>query len=123
MKAYEFAGINPDENAYLVNDRILLKNGYGYKKIMISDILFLKADGGYCEFNFKDYKPQLFSENLSYYGEKLAFAKELVRIHRSYIVNISFIERIRENVAWVAGLEIPIGKTYRNELTEKFRFV
>jgi DNA-binding LytR/AlgR family response regulator len=111
------------DNGNLMNDSIFLKNGLGYKKVPISDIAFLKADGSYCVFTFNNLKTYVFSENLSYYGEKLSFAKELVRIHRSYIVNINFIERIHENRVWVAGNEMPIGPTYKTHLLEKFRFV
>ncbi|HZY39966.1 MAG TPA: response regulator transcription factor [Mucilaginibacter sp.] len=125
LRSYDFAGIKPNEEAYLLKDSIFLKNGLGHKKIMIADILFLKASGSYCEFTFREgkEKPQLFSENLSYYGEKLAFVKELVRIHRSYIVNANFIERVHENRLWVNGLELPISKSYRPEFIEKLRFV
>jgi DNA-binding LytR/AlgR family response regulator len=123
LKTYEFTTLLPEENAYLLKEGIFLKNGFGFKKIMIADIMFLKADGSYCLFAFKDNKTQVFSENLSYFGEKLAFAKDLVRIHRSYIVNINFIERIHENRIWVGGLELSIGGTYRNDLADKFRFV
>jgi len=123
LKAYDFGGTQPKEDAYLFSDSIFLKNGLGHKKIMISDILFLEADGSYCKFTFKDNKTQVFSENLSYFGEKLGFAKELVRIHRSHIVNSNYIDRIHENRVWVTGIEMPIGRSYRNELIEKFRFV
>lgn len=125
LKTYEFAGVLPNESAYLLHDSIFLKNGLGHKKIMICDIVVLKAEGSYCSFTFKDnkIKEQVFSENLSYFEEKLAFAKEMVRIHRSYIVNIHFIERIHENRIWVEGVELPIGRTYKNELLEKFRFI
>jgi DNA-binding LytR/AlgR family response regulator len=123
LKTYEFAGLKPDNDAYLLKDCIFLKNGLGFKKVMISDIMFLEADGSYCKFNLKDNKTQVFSENLSYFGEKLGFARELVRIHRSFIVNINHVERVHENRVWVNGLEIPIGRTYRNELIEKLRFV
>jgi len=125
LKAYEFAGIQADESAYLLNDSIFLKNGLGHKKIMVSDILYLRASGSYCEFHFKEGKEkvQVFSENLSYYGEKLGFAKEMLRIHRSYIVNVNFIDRVHENRVWINNLEIPISKTYRNEFIEKFRFL
>jgi len=123
LKVFEFAASKPADNAYFLKDGIFLKNGLGYKKIMIADIMFLEADGSYCKFTFKDNKTQMFSENLSYFGEKLDFAKELVRIHRSFIANINYIERVHENRVWVAGTELPIGRTYRNELVEKFRFI
>jgi DNA-binding LytR/AlgR family response regulator len=123
LKIYEFAGLKSNEDAYLLKDSIFLKNGFGFKKIMIADIMLLEADGSYCKFTFKDNKNQIFSENLSYFGEKLAFITELVRIHRSFMVNINFIERVHENRVWIGGRELPIGRTYRNEFIEKFRFI
>jgi DNA-binding LytR/AlgR family response regulator len=122
LKTYKFESIKPGEDAYLVNNSIFLKNGLGFRRIMISDIMYLKANGSYCDFTFRD-KSHLFSENLSYFEEKLSFADELVRIHRSYIVNTNFIQRVHENRVWIADAEIPIGRTYRNVLTEKFRFI
>jgi DNA-binding LytR/AlgR family response regulator len=123
IKQSEFEGVKANEDAYLLRDSIFLKNGVGFKKVMIADIMFLEAEGSYCKFTFNGNKQLIFSENLSFFGEKLAFAKELVRIHRSFIVNINYIERVHENRLWVGGLELPIGRTYRNDLVEKFRFI
>ena len=122
IKYNEAKAPKPAEPDYLLKDSIFLKNGLGFKKIMIADIMLLKADGSYCEFVFKD-KSHVFSENLSHFEEKLSFAKEFVRIHRSYIININFVERIHENRVWVNGEEIPIGKGYKSDLTEKIRFI
>jgi len=124
IKTTEF--ITPEKNrkAYLIDECIFLKNGLGFKKVMISDIMFLEASGSYCQFCFKpDGKTQIFSENLSYFEEKLSFARELIRVHRSYIVNVNYIERTHENRIWVSGKEISIGKTYKNILLERFRFI
>src|SRR5258708_9130101 len=68
-----------NENSYLLKDCIFVKNGFGFKKVMIADILFLKADGSYCELKFKE-NTITFSENLSFLERKLNFAKELVRV-------------------------------------------
>lgn len=122
VKADEFNPVKTSIADQKQGAEIFLKNGLGFKKIRVADILFLKADGSYCEFVFKD-RSQVFSENLSYFEEKLSFAKELVRVHRSYIINTDYIERIHENRVWITGIEIPISKAYKAEITEKFRFI
>src|ERR1700722_711325 len=89
-----------NEKSYLLKDCIFVNNGFGFKKVMIADILFLKADGSYCELKTKNTTVP-FSEILSCLEKKLDFAKELVRVHRSYVVNINYIQRIHENRLWV----------------------
>lgn len=110
-----------DKPSYLLNDCIFVKHTHGFKKLLLKDILFLKAEGSYCELMFKDSKIT-FSENLSFFEDKFAFAKEMVRIHRSFIVNINCISRVHENRVWINNTEIPIGKTYKNTLNELMRF-
>jgi len=123
LRANKFNRLNADSPGTQDTDTIFLKNGLGYKRILVSDIMLLQADRSYCKFTFKEGKDQLFTENLSYFEDKFKFSKELVRIHRSYIVNINFIERVHENRLWVKGIEIPIGRTYKPILSKRFKFV
>lgn len=44
-----------------------------------------------------------------------------VRVHRSYIVNISRIESIEDNEIIIKGKEIPISRTYQQEFFRKIR--
>jgi len=111
-----------NEHAFLLNDCIFVKNTLGFKKVMVADILFLQADGSYCDLHLKDNKIT-YCENLSFFEEKFSFAKQMVRIHRSYIVNINFVSRVHENRVWIGETEIPIGKNYRNALKDFFRFI
>lgn len=122
-----------NESNYLINECIFVKDANGFKKVLISDILFLKANGSYCSLVFKNTNNSgpnknsisniMFSENLSFLEEKLKFAKELVRIHRSYIVNIKHLKKVQENRLWIDDNEIPVGKNYKNEIRERFRFI
>jgi DNA-binding LytR/AlgR family response regulator len=121
-----------NSSTYLINECIFVKDVQGFKKVLISDIIFLKAEGSYCNLYYKaniknDTKSTIqnimFSENLSFLEEKFSFADDLVRIHRSYIININNIKRIHENRLWVDDHEIPIGKTYKNEIRDRFRFI
>jgi len=123
-------------SSYLINECIFVKDVQGFKKILICDIIFLKAEGSYCSLFYrvniknaeKKNEPKkedsmMFSENLSFMEEKLSFAKELVRIHRSYIININGVRKIHESRLWIEENEIPIGKTYKNEIRDRFRFI
>jgi DNA-binding LytR/AlgR family response regulator len=118
----EIASKKANEFSYLMNDSIFVKDEGSFKKIMVNDIRFLKADGSYCNFHLKN-DSILFCENLSFLEEKLSFAKNLVRVHRSYLVNINYITKIQDNRLWIDDEEIPIGATYKKELGDLIRFI
>jgi hypothetical protein len=48
----------------------------------------------------------------------LYFTNNYVRIHRSYIISKSKIEKISRNSVWLLGNEIPVGASYENKLME-----
>jgi DNA-binding LytR/AlgR family response regulator len=101
-----------DQPSYLMNDSIFVKDAGSFKKIMTS----------YCYLYVKDGK-MMFTENLSFLESKLSFAKNLVRVHRSYIVNINFITKIQDNRLWIDNEEIPVGVTYKKDLDNLLRFI
>lgn len=126
LKGHELMLEKVNNSSYLIDDCIFVKDLQGFKKIKISDILFLKADGSYCNLIYTADNSEesiLFSENLSFLEERLAFARSLVRIHRSFIINIDSVKKIQENRLWIRDTEIPIGKTYKYEIKNRFRFV
>lgn len=112
----------PDTETYFSDSFIFIREKNGFMKIMTSDILFLKADRSYCEVFCKN-RQMVFCESLSFFEEKLAFSKELIRVHRSFIVNINHIQKIQDNRLWIDDNEIPVGKTYHHVLEAKLRFI
>ena len=119
---------NTGQSAMVVYENIFVKENHVYKKIQVSDILYLKADGSYCNLYYKTAakdtpEKMVFTENLSYLEERLEFARELVRVHRSYIINIRYVNRFQENRLWIDDQEIQIGKTYKKEIKERFRVI
>jgi DNA-binding LytR/AlgR family response regulator len=44
---------------------------------------------------------------------------QFVRIHKSYIVALSKIERLSGNTLHIGGTELPVGITFRRELAER----
>jgi DNA-binding LytR/AlgR family response regulator len=100
-------------------ENIFIKSGYELIKITINDILFIKSDADYTEIMIEN-KKHLSSEPLRYWEENLN-DKQFVRVHKSYIVNTSKIEKIVGNQLHLANkILVPIGRAYKEIFINKF---
>lgn len=94
------------------NDVIFIKSGYEHIKIDISDIRFIQSDADYTEIHTLKNK-FLSQEPLRYWEEHLD-SKKFMRIHKSYILNITRIQKIVGNqVRLDEKTKIPIGRAYK----------
>lgn len=95
-------------------DHTFIKTGYEQVKLLYSDILYLEASGNYVTFVMNDKK--ILSR--STFAETLASlpAGQFVRVHRSYIVAISKIDRIEKHQVTVGKVLIPVSEAYAREL-------
>jgi DNA-binding LytR/AlgR family response regulator len=73
-------------------ERIAVKSGTKIHVILISDILYLQADGDYVQIYSSEGK-YLKEQTMKYFEEHLP-ANQFVRVHRSCIVNVEMISRI-----------------------------
>lgn len=89
---------------------IYVKVNYEMMKINLKDIELIEALDDYIKIHIKPY-PVLTLMTLKNMQEKLP-EKEFVRVHRSYIIPISKVEKFNKNKIYVAGKEIPIGSSY-----------
>ena len=48
---------------------------------------------------------------------------QFMKVHRSYIVNLSKIDDIRENDLFIKGVEIPISKAHRSEVMKRLHII
>ena len=98
---------------------IFIKSGYDLIKITLADVLYIKSDADYTEV-FLPNKKQLSSEPLRYWLEQLDAAK-FHRVHKSYIIQTTKIEKISSNQIHLEdGTVIPMGRAYKEEFLEKF---
>jgi len=107
---------NLSNNSNNTSESFFVKQGHDLIKIKHEDILFLKADDNYTSIVLYDDKI-LASLNLKTLSEKLP-RKYFVRIHRSYVVNISKIIRISHRFVYIDKHEIPLGRGYYATLQE-----
>ena len=92
---------------------LFIKSGYEHIKIDVADIRYIQSDADYTEI-FTVEKKYLSNEPLRYWDEYLD-SKRFVRIHKSYILNISKIEKIIGNqVRLDNNTNLPIGRAYKD---------
>ncbi len=100
------------------SDVIFIKSGYELIKINVSDIRFIHSDADYTEV-FTSEKKYLSQEPLRYWEETLDRQK-FIRIHKSYILNISKIEKIIGNqVRLDEHTNLPIGRAYKERFMQQ----
>jgi DNA-binding LytR/AlgR family response regulator len=90
-------------------------------KIRKDDILFLESMRDYVKFvtpsrNFMTYS------TLKNMEEKLN-GQTFLKVHRSYIVNLSKIDDIRGNTIYILGNQIPIGKGHKEDLEARLNIL
>ncbi|MDE3144480.1 MAG: response regulator transcription factor [Bacteroidota bacterium] len=89
---------------------LYVKVNYEMMKINLKDIDLVEALDDYIKIYIKP-TPVLTLMTLKSMLDKLP-PKEFARIHRSYIVPLSKIEKFSKNKVTVAGKEVPIGSSY-----------
>ena len=103
-----------------LEDSIFVKNNVQFVKIALQDILYLEADNNYVQLYTSERKFAL-RVSLGQLLEKIQF-KKLVRIHRSYAVNIDRMSSFSDGEIWIGKLSLPLGRNYREDFLNKFYF-
>ena len=99
------------------NDTFFIKTSNGLVKINMSEIIYIQADDNYSKI-FTSSKKHLVSYTLKKVTEKLLHTN-LIRIHRSFIINTNFIDKIKDGFVYIGEKEIPIGRSYQETLFSK----
>lgn len=92
---------------------------YDNKKVKLNykDILFIKAEGNFCHIQCQQ-EHYMIRISLAHFGQELD--EQFVQVHKSFIVNKVHVEKIASNHMVIIKQEIPIGRKYRNVVTEHF---
>ena len=104
------------------NGSIFIKSGNKLQKVLLSEILWIESAGdNYCKLVTK--KHQLVSRHTLKAMLIELNSEDFVQSHRAYAVNRHQIESIheKEQVIIINGNEIPIGRTYKEELYKQLR--
>lgn len=108
--------------SYQLSDRIFVRYKDKMVKVVISEIFFAKADGNYCLVTTAD-KEYILTVPLKTLAESLP-ATHFMRIHRSYVVNLTKIEALTDNqesLTLPGGRQLPVSRRYKPEILNRLR--
>lgn len=103
-------------------DRILVWNKEAYQVLLYSDIAWLEASRDYCFIHFKD-QPKIIVVHPLGELERVLPADQFVRVHRGYMVNLEYVDRLLGNTIYIGKQDIPVSPAYRASLLSRFRFL
>lgn len=110
-----------NDSPLILNDCIFVRHHEKMVKISIKDILYIEAERNYCRIYSRD-KEYLIVTTLKDIDEKLP-QDHFLRIHRSFIVNISQIDEIATSHVVVSRKAIPISKQLKSELLKRLHTI
>ena len=108
----------PREPILRLDDHIFLKHNYQFVRLALADIVLLEADN--TAILLVTTGPR-YSLRLSLTAalERLHY-QPLVRVHRSFALNISRVSAFTEAEATVGGQVVPLGRQYKAEFLRQF---
>ncbi|GHT26799.1 hypothetical protein FACS189432_01930 [Bacteroidia bacterium] len=93
---------------------------YRRKTIPVNEIKYLKSDRSYCLFYLCDGSHILKCKSKGHFLEQHYAETSLVRIHRTYAINMDCIKRITSmNVLLEDDICLPRGRTFKDELKKR----
>lgn len=104
------------------SDFIFIKSEGRFIKLKIDEILFIETLGDYVVFNLENQKTHIVYSSLKAMDQKLS-NPVFVKVHRSFIVNISKIVDIEENNLVIANKVIPISRAHKQDLMVKINTI
>ena len=101
---------------FLLSDCIFVRSHDKMIKVCINDILYIEAERNYCKIHCRD-KEHLLVATLKDLEEKLSI-NSFLRIHRSFIINLSHIDEIATSHVVIAKKAIPISADLKKQLLQ-----
>lgn len=102
-------------------DHFFIKVDHKLVKLMNDQILYIESMGDYVRFVTEDKK--LMTLNTMKNLEERMDSELFVKVHRSYIVNITKIDDLQGNLIYIQKHEVPIGKAYRDEIMKRLNIL
>ncbi len=102
-------------NNSVAADHIFIKTGYEQVKLRFDDIFYIEAEGNYVNFVLKGSK--LLSRMTFTEIESILPKNKFLRIHRSYMVAKSAVDKIERHQVHINGINLPVGETYVQNLS------
>jgi DNA-binding LytR/AlgR family response regulator len=94
-----------------------VRSDYKLVKIFYKDILYVEGQREYIKIFTKKGSPVVTLASMKSIGEKFP-STQFMRVHKSFIVNLSLIDSVDNGKIIIADTIIPVGEQYKKEFTE-----
>jgi DNA-binding LytR/AlgR family response regulator len=123
IRAIEIAFTNSNRQGKSPSNKIvfLRTQTQKYIKLDTADVLYLKAERVYCSV-VTVLGSHLIGNSLNHVHEQLS-SPELVRVHRSFVVNLKKVTAIDGNMITVGEHEIQMSKDYREAVMDRLKVI
>jgi two-component system, LytTR family, response regulator len=113
-KVKKLMQLNSIQQDSLLSKFIFIKDGYKQIKVCIEDILYIQSEGNYLNIvtNTEKILARMTFQSLM---EKLP-RNFFFRVHNSFVVNFSHIQKIEDNQVFIQDMKIPIGIKYKENI-------
>lgn len=108
------------DNALLLKDRLFIKSKDRMVRLFFKDILWVEAEDYYCKVVTAE-REYLVTQTLKKFSEELSGVPELMRVHRSFIVNLAHVEEIGELNLHIGKTKIQVSRNMWDELMNKLK--
>lgn len=113
--------IEEKASPFMLSDCIFVRHHEKMVKVDIKNILYIEAERNYCRIHSKD-KEYLLVMTLKDMDEKLP-SKHFLRVHRSFIINLSQIDEVATSHIVIANKAIPVSKPLKEELLKRLQTI
>ena len=103
-------------------DYIFIKDGSSLSKVNYREILYFESLGDYVKVHVKD-KTYTVNTTMKNVEDKLKSNPQFLRIHRSFTINLNYLENFDSESAIVLNKPIPIGNKYRSGLQTRLNIL
>lgn len=112
-KAKDRVGI-PKNNSDDNEEILFLNVDKTLHKLVLNSILYIESDRNYITVVTENQRLS-YIDSLKNWTSKLP-ENQFIQVHKSYIVNSKFVDKISGNILFIKTNKIPIGRTYKQEL-------
>jgi len=111
----------PLHEIQFMEDRIFIRCNGKMTKLLLNDILYIEADRNYCTLVTEKCKHVLAS-TLKTMEEELPLSS-FIRVHRSYIINISKVDVVTDHHLEIGRKVIPLSKSHKEFLMSRIHTI
>lgn len=109
---------NPDSN----HDGLFVRQNEYFGKILFADIMWVEASRSYSYIHINGNSRVIVTFPLSEVKKKLP-PDLFIQTHRSYVVNIRYVDKFIGNALYIGKQSFPISRKFKQEVLDRFLFM